>query len=243
MRIREVTVTVENLDSAATFYRDVLKMPVEQEPDRVAVTIGRSRFVIAHGERFDGVHHLAFGISPHEFDHARAWLKRRVDLIPAGGSDVIIGPAGWDSRSLYFLGPENILLEFIARQADAGIPKGDGSVPRPFSISEVGISVPDTGAAVHEVTQALRLPAFPPQEPDFAPVGDHDGLLIIVDEDRIWFPTRVLRPARGPLAVSIEAGQPAHVALTKNVIVSAAPAGREPAESLSTLLDRAGRNG
>jgi catechol 2,3-dioxygenase-like lactoylglutathione lyase family enzyme len=225
MKIREVVVTAHNLDAAATFYRDVLKMPVQEDPARVTVTVGHSRLVIVRGEPFDGVHHVAFGISPHDFDYARAWLKRRVDLIHAGGSEVIIGPAGWDSRSVYFLGPDDTLLEFIARQADAGLTTADSEVPQPFSISEIGISVPDTSAAVGEVTEALRLPTFPPQEPDFAPVGDHDGLLIIVDQDRIWFPTQVLHPAQGSLTVRIETpDQLADVALTEKVTLSAAPA-------------------
>ncbi|MEU4195541.1 VOC family protein [Kribbella sp. NPDC026611] len=225
MKIREVAITVRRLDAAASFYRDVLRMPVEEEPDRVTVRVGRSRLVIVRGEQFEGVHHVAFGISPHDFDHARAWLKGRVDLIPAGGSEVIIGPAGWDSRSVYFLGPEDILLEFIARQADAGLPATDGQVPRPFSISEIGISVPDTAAAVGEVTRALRLPTFPPQQPGFAPVGDHDGLLIVVDQNREWFPTQVLRPAHGPLTVTIDTPhEPTSIALTKKVTITAATA-------------------
>ncbi|TCC37407.1 VOC family protein [Kribbella capetownensis] len=225
MKIREVVVTSHNLDAAATFYRDVLKMPVEKEPARVLVTIGRSRLVIARGEQFDGVHHLAFGISPHAFDHAHAWLKSRVALIRAGGDDVIIGPAGWDSESVYFLGPDDTLLEFIARQADAGVPAADGDVPRPVSISEIGISVPDTSAAVGVVTAATGLPTFPPQERDFAPVGDHDGLLIIVDQDRVWFPTQVLHPAHGSLTVRIETpDQLADIVITEKVTISTAPA-------------------
>jgi len=224
LRIREISMTARSLPAAATFYRDVLQLPVDEQPGRVTVTVGQSRLIIASGPEFDGVHHVAFGISPHEFDRARTWLKGRVELIPARGSDVIIGPAGWDSRSLYFLGPEDILLEFIARQADAGVPATDDVVPRPFSISEVGITVPDTSAAVDAITRAQRLPTFPPQEPDFAPVGDHAGLLIIVDQDRVWFPTQLLRPAQGSLTVRIETSrQSTDVALTEKVTISAAP--------------------
>lgn len=129
MKIHEVTITAQRLDAAAAFYRDVLQIPVEVQPDRVSVTIGSSLLNLVPGEEFDGVHHLAFGISPHDFDSARTWLNQRVDPIAAGDSVVIEGPEGWNSRSVYFLGPEGIVLEFIARAADAGEPAGDGTTP------------------------------------------------------------------------------------------------------------------
>jgi len=221
MKIREVTLTARRLDAAAAFYRDVLRMPVDEQPNRATVTIGSSRLVLVPGDQFDGVHHLAFGISPHDFDLVRRWLNQHVEPIVAGASEVIDGPEGWNSRSLYFLGPEDILLEFIARQADAEIPGGDGVAPRPFSISEVGMGVPDARAAVRELTEALGLPTFPPQETHFAPVGDHDGLLIVVDQERVWFPTRTHRAAHGPLTVRIEAPRhPGDVTLTEKVTVT-----------------------
>ena len=222
MKILEVAITVRELDTAAAFYRDVLGMPVEELADRVIVTAGFSRLVMTAGEHFDGVHHVAFGIAPHDFDRARTWLKDRVDLTVAGGSDVFAGPPGWDSRSVYFPGPEDIVLEFIARDADAEVPRADGVLPRPFSISEIGVSVPDTKAAVGELTDGLGVPTFPPQQADFAPLGDHDGLLIVVDQARAWFPAYENHASDGPLTVRLDApDQPAHITLTHNTTITA----------------------
>ena len=223
MQIREVSITARHPDAAAAFYRDVLRMPVDAQSDRVTVTIGSSQLIITPGDQFEGIHHLAFGISPHDFDLARRWLNEQIEPIIAQGSDVIDGPAGWNSQSVYFHGPEEILLEFIARQADAEIPGGTGPVPRPLSISEVGIGVPDVGAAVRELADTLGLPTFPPQEAQFAPVGNHDGLLILVDDERVWFPTRTHQAARGPLTARIHA--PKHsrdVAITAYTTITAA---------------------
>ncbi|MCM6773397.1 hypothetical protein NDR87_07925 [Nocardia sp. CDC159] len=204
MRIREVALTATDLRAQADFYRDVLRLPTEQSADRLRVDIGTSRLIITRDEAFAGVHHLAFGITPGDLDTALAWLRERVELIRANGSELIDGPEGWLSRSLYFHGPEGIVLELIARQADTDRTGGDGSTPRLLSISEVGIGVPDVPAAVRTLAETFDLPPFPPQLPDFAPVGDHDGLLILARTDRIWFPTESDRPARGPLAVHIE---------------------------------------
>lgn len=223
MKISEVSITARHPDAAAAFYRDVLRMPVDEQSDRVTVTIGSSQLIITPGDQFEGIHHLAFGISPHDFDLARRWLNEQIEPIVAQGSDVIDGPAGWNSQSVYFHGPEEILLEFIARQADAEIPGGTGPVPRPLSISEVGIGVPDVGAAVRELTDTLGLPTFPPQEAQFAPVGNHDGLLILVDHERVWFPTRTHQAARAPLTARIHA--PKHsrdLAITAYATITAA---------------------
>lgn len=204
MKISGVTLTVQDLARSVHFYRAVLDLPVEQNVDRAVVHAGSSRLTLIPGQRFDGVHHVAFGIVPSEFELAHTWLSERVSLIVADGSEIIVGPTGWNSRSLYFLGPEDIILELIARDADAETILGNGESPRILSISEIGIGVPDVPTTVRILAQELALPPFCSQGEKFAPVGDHDGLLIVVDQDRIWFPTRSLRPANGPLDVQIE---------------------------------------
>lgn len=156
------------------------------------------------GDAFDGVHHLAFGILPAEFEQAHAWLSARVPLLVKNGHEIFVGPCGWDSRSVYFLGPDDIILEFIARDADANVDSDYKENPRILSISEIGIAVADVPAAVKRLSDELALPPFFDQDETFAPLGNHDGLLILVQQDRIWFPTKSLRPARGPLSVGIE---------------------------------------
>lgn len=221
VKIRQVALTVARLDPAATFYRDVLELPVVAHDERVTVTIGSSRLVLEPGDSFDGVHHLAFGIAPADFELARRWLSQRVELILVDGSEVIEGPAGWNSRSVYFLGPEGIVLEFIARDADAHVPAGQGQFPRPLSLSEVGIGVPDVTEAVHALTRDLGLPVFPPQGTQFAPVGGHDGLIILVDQERIWFPTEALQAARGPVTVELAAPRAGRLSLRQSATVFA----------------------
>ena len=126
MKIGQASLTVSRLDQAADFYRDILELPVVARDGSATVTIGSSRLVLEPGEDFDGVHHLAFGIAPVDFELARTWLSQRVEPIVVDGSEVIEGPEGWNSRSVYFLGPEDIVLEFIARDT-SGIAAGPGA--------------------------------------------------------------------------------------------------------------------
>ncbi|AHH16911.1 glyoxalase-like domain-containing protein [Nocardia nova SH22a] len=208
MKIFEIALTATSLDSSAEFYRDLLGLAVSEKDGGIVVEVGSSRLVVSEGVAFEGVHHLAFGISPHDFDPAYRWLGQRTPLVSLEGVDFFDGPAGWDSRSVYFRGPDGILLELIARQADRAEPATDGEAPRLLSISEVGIAVPDVGAAVRDLAASFGLPAFTPQLPGFTPVGGHDGLLILVDADRTWFPTERDMPAGGPVTVDIDAAVP-----------------------------------
>ncbi|MGV9679427.1 VOC family protein [Nocardia sp. NPDC003482] len=199
MHIREVTITATDLDENLTFYRDVLNLPVDTTPSGLRITIGTSRLVITQGPEFDGVHHLAFDIPPQGLDLAYTWLRDRLDPIRVNGEEIVDGPPGWSSRSIYFRGPDDIVLEYIARQAHSHERGADGRTPRLLSISEIGIGVADLPAAVATLDETFALPHFPPQLPTFAPLGDHDGLLILADTDRIWFATESDHPARGPI--------------------------------------------
>jgi len=221
VKIRKVAITARHLPASAAFYRDVLQMPVVEHADRVTVRIGSSELILTRAEMTDGVHHLAFGIAPNEFDSMHQWLNQRVDIITVNGSQVVDGPETWNSQSLYFLGPEDILLEFIARQADIEVRGNDGDVPQPLSISEIGIGVVDVAATARELTTTLGLPTFPPQLPRFAPIGSHDGLLIVADQQRPWFPTFTHRPAQGRLTALINAPTPQQLNLADNITVSA----------------------
>lgn len=221
MKIRQVTLTVTRPDRAATFYRDALQLPVVADGGRVTVAIGSSRLVLEHGDQFEGLHHLAVGIAPANFELARKWLAQRVEPIVVDGSEVIQGPDGWNSRSVYFLGPEDIVLEYIARDADGHLPAGAGPVPQPLSLSEVGIAVPDVSEAVRTLNRDLGLPAFPPQGRQFAPVGGHDGLIILVAQERTWFPTQGMQAAHGPVIVDLAAPHPGQLSLRESATVLA----------------------
>lgn len=204
MKILNVSITVCDVAKAAQFYRDILLLPVDVTPTGAEVVIGSSRLTLTAGGSFEGVHHLAFGILPAEFELAHEWLARRVSLLQAGSSDVFFGGDDWKSRSLYFLGPEGIILEFIARDADASTASSNGETPQMLSISEVGIGVDDVLDTVATLSEELAIPTFYDYSNTFASMGSDDGLLIVVNQERLWFPNKISQPARGPLTVQIE---------------------------------------
>ena len=110
--------------------------------------------------------------------------------------------AAWDgARAVYFRDPEQNVVEVLARPE-----------PRPeLTLAEVGLPVEDVRTAV-ETLADLGLEPYRDWDETFAPLGDADGLLIVVRVGRGWFPYDV--PAgTAPIEVSVEGVGSGEVAL------------------------------
>lgn len=98
-----------------------------------------------------------------------------------------------------------MLLELIARhhmRDNSTVPFSTASL---LGISEVGVAVDDdAAAAATAVHEAFGLTRFDTGGPGFAPVGDHQGLLILVSTSRTWFPTTNLVPSKAALTITLD---------------------------------------
>jgi catechol-2,3-dioxygenase len=143
-----------------------------------------------------GAYHCAITVPKDRFAEAKAWLQERVPLLERNGLDEFTLATPWNSQSVYFAGPDDgILLELIARH---DLPAASSSSSRFSSadllrVSEAGLAVPDVPAAVDAWQNAFGLPVFSTAAAEFTPLGDHDGLLIVVRQGRPWFPPRQSR--------------------------------------------------
>jgi catechol-2,3-dioxygenase len=115
-------------------------------------------------------HHFAFHVADLE-----PW-KQRLDV----GEEHDFSSWG-RARAVYFRDPEHNVVELIARPQ-----------ARPeLSIAEVGLPVEDVPAAVEALQRELDLTMYDDGGETFAPLGDDDGLLIVVRVGRGWFPVGV----------------------------------------------------
>jgi hypothetical protein len=135
-------------------------------------------------------HHLAFHTT--SFD---PW-RRRLDLTEEHDF------SGWDgARAVYFRDPEDNIAELIARPA-----------PRPeLAIAEVGLPVGDVPKAVEALAE-LGIEPYREGDENFVPLGDADGLLIVVRTGRGWFPHDVPAGAAS-IEVTVEGVRPGEVAV------------------------------
>lgn len=191
MKLRRLQLKAANLAAQAAFYREVLRLPVEADGERVVVTAGHSEIEFtqaAEGEK--PFYHFAFTIPENRLEGAMEWLEPRCRIENIKKSRrKTIQFRNWDAEACYFFDPAGNILEFIAHH-----PLGNG-VGAPFSeehilhVSEIGLvvpSVPDTEALVGKT---LGLGPYRGSSENFAPLGDINGVLIVVPQERIWLPT------------------------------------------------------
>ncbi len=88
----------------------------------------------------------------------------------------------WNSHSVYFEDPAGNILELIARHTM------NNSVDRPFDpkqdilcISEIGVPTRDVPAAVDHLAE-LGLMTYKTRNDSFNPIGDDNGLLMVVED-------------------------------------------------------------
>lgn len=193
--------TVTDVSAATEFFTDVLELPARREAGTSTMSVGCSTLRLLGAPASSGVHHLAFDVPPDAFDDHRDWLAGKVTLLrSADGSCEFEGPSAWNSRSVYFEGPDRMVLELIGRRER---PRASERVPDLVSVSEVGIAVPSVAAAVHQVEVALGATVLGSASDEFAPVGDHDGLLILVRPGRGWLPVFDVEAQPRPVRVYV----------------------------------------
>ncbi len=134
-------------------------------------------------------YHFAFNIAPDRFAAAKAWLAKRVPLLrDSTGADEFYSE-NWNAHMVYFRDPAGNIVEWIARHTLPREATPWPAIPATLGISEIGLSTPDVPQAVAALQTQLGAPIYRgPGSDTFIPVGDEDGLLIVVQEGRIWFP-------------------------------------------------------
>lgn len=197
MRILQLVLPVSDVAEVGAYFSDVLQLPVNGD----SVQIGWTRLQLrAAGSDPVGGVHLAFNVPANRFVAATEWLLARAPLQTdaKGEAHFTFGDA-WASESIYFEGPDGLILELIGRRR---LPASERAGPFHGSeltcVSEVGLPTADVPALRARAEAALALRPLSTPTPHFAALGDDEGLLIAVDATRAWFPEqKVLPNARG----------------------------------------------
>ena len=216
MRIIELTLPVSDVAIAAAYFRDVLQMAVED--DHVSVGWSTIRLQEA-GDRPVGGVHLAFNVPDNRFAEAMAWLRARSPLQhDPEGKDYFALESSWQSQSVYFTGPDGLILELIGRRRlPASSRMGAFHGSEITCLSEVGLSCTSVDRTREHCAHLFHLQPLSTPSPAFAPMGDDEGLLILVDARRPWFPEKKELPRGHGLSVLID-DVPAGIAAADAVV-------------------------
>jgi len=202
--ITDVRVATADVSEAARFYREVLELPVALSPGAATVAVGRSTITLFDTPGSNESNHFAFTIPRNRFRAATEWLSPRVELMSwDDGETELRLSEPWNSESVYFRGPDGIILELITRQHLHNATDDPFTSAQLLCVSEVGLSTPDVSQAFSDIRRVLGVETFAGESPDFTTAGDQNGLLILVTEGRPWFPTDDVGASTRSLAVSV----------------------------------------
>ncbi|AWH26947.1 hypothetical protein [Stenotrophomonas sp. YAU14D1_LEIMI4_1] len=202
MRLLHLTLPVSNVETVADYFRDVLQQRVIGHH----VHIGWSTIDLQPaGTRATGGVHLAFNVPDNRFPEAMGWLRERTPLQRnPEGVDYFALESSWQSQSVYFTGPDGLILELIGRKRlPAGTHTGAFHGSELQCLSEVGLPSDDVDAVRADVSARFGLQPLSPPSAQFAPMGDDEGLLIVVAADRRWFPEQKDLPNAQGLVLQI----------------------------------------
>ena len=197
MRITVLQLPVSNVATVGAWFAEVMQLPVHGDAVQIGWTTLQLR---AAGRHPVGGVHLAFNVPADRFEAATAWLLARSPLQrnAAGQAHFTFGDR-WNSESIYYDGPDGLILELIGRRRlPASGRRGEFHGSELTCVSEVGLPTHEVATLAARAEAAFGLLPLSPPTPHFAALGDDEGLLIVVDATRHWFPEqKVLPNARG----------------------------------------------
>ncbi|MEO6695495.1 MAG: hypothetical protein ABIY50_11115 [Ignavibacteria bacterium] len=188
MDIKEIVLETHSIDKLINFYSDILELEVVREENAISIKAGLSDLkFINSGENENPFYHFAFDIPENQFKAAKLWISGKLDLITLNDQDEF-DFKNWNAHSVYFYDPAGNIVELIARHnlQNASDEKFTGNSI--LKISEMGLPVRDPSMFYEKLKQVLELPNFSGDMKTFIAAGDEDGLFIIVNEGRNWFP-------------------------------------------------------
>ncbi|MGZ8552235.1 MAG: VOC family protein [Chitinophagaceae bacterium] len=193
MNILEIQLLSTDIPRTKKFYNEILGMEILYADDSsVKFSAGLSTLVFKKASKNDPFYHFAFNIPANKFEEAHEWASEKVQLLPIASTSTVADFKNWNAKAFYFYDNNHNIVELIARfglENNSDRPFDGSSI---YSISEMGIVVNNAKDYSRMMLEAHSLSFFSRQPPmdDFAAIGDDNGLFIVVNDKRNWYPTR-----------------------------------------------------
>lgn len=193
MKLTHIQIQSNNIQQTTTFYQDILDLPIiEKTKESVSIQAGNSVLEFVENPQFNSIYHFAFNIPENKLDEAIEWCKSKVDLIFIEDQKVITNFKNWNVNAVYFYDNNGNLLEFITRHDLDNAQTEAFSSKAILNISEIGIVNENPLELGKQLIAQYGLEFFNKNDNSelFAAVGDDEGLLIMVQPNRSWYPTQ-----------------------------------------------------
>ncbi|MEO7706212.1 MAG: hypothetical protein ABIV92_16400 [Thermoflexales bacterium] len=192
-------------DRLGLFYASAFGLQVSATGEGIEAQSKGSRLVFERAAAPVVPYHFAFNISERKIEGAADWIRSRAVTLREPGSEIdIFHSDSWDADSIYFSDPDGNIVELIARHSIPNPETSTFDVCDIGDVSEIGVPEDRAGDLRRRLISEAGLPAYGESSREFLPLGDEHGLLIVVNEDRAWFPERRSPARRQALRVEAE---------------------------------------
>ncbi len=162
-------------------------------------------------------YHFAINIPENQIEAATSWLSKRCTLIHDSAGKSLFEFSNWNAHSIYFLDAAGNILELIARHELVHVSQTKFSSASFLNISEIGLATPNLPELRDWLCDKFGLETYRADRYapgiSFCPLGDANGLLILVAQTREWYPDTGVQAQVWPTEITMR-GQAAaeHVA-------------------------------
>jgi hypothetical protein len=206
MLIEKLVLQTADIEGLKSFYGTTLGMELRAiSKSGFAIRAGSSQLEFVQAKKgTQPSYHFAFNIPCNQLQEAVTWLNDKVQLLWIADYDGTIADfSSWQAQAVYFFDPAGNIVEFIARSGLNNTADSPFLPSKITNISEAGLVFPAGmyDAAVESLLADYDLAYFCRQAPlpQFRAIGDDEGLLICVPENRVWYPTKNIFSAVHPL--------------------------------------------
>lgn len=193
MDIIELLLPANNLEETERFYAQLLEFDiVHKEENSISFLVGSSKLIFYKADHPSN-YHFAFNIPKNKLEEAIEWILQKTELIKVENNSYITDFENWNAQAVYFYDNEQNILEFITRADLCNLSSEAFSVKSILNISEIGIVDDEPLKLAEQIIAQTQLDYFEkgPKREDFVALGDDNGLFVISNPHRNWYPTGI----------------------------------------------------
>lgn len=192
MKILEIQILTDDIKATEKFYTETLGFhSICKDLNSISFSAGYSVLTFKQSHKLNPTYHFAFNIPNNKLEESINWITEKLDIIKVSGNSIIANFADWNAKAIYFYDNNRNILEFITRYDlnNSTDKTFDGSSIQ--SISEIAIVTDNVAELTDQLIENYKISLFPKQKrrENFTALGNDNGLLIISQTNRNWYPT------------------------------------------------------
>ncbi|MBS1652346.1 MAG: VOC family protein [Bacteroidetes bacterium] len=193
MKIQELTLLTNNLSETKNFYQKTIGFQkISETETSISFAVGTSILIFELTEKNQNPkYHFALNIPTNTLNDAINWTLQRTSLIKTENS-FITDFENWKAKAIYFFDNNRNILEFICRTELNNPTDKPFSVETILNINEIGLVIDHPLQIGNEIIEKTKIEYFAkgPKREDFVAIGNDNGLFVISNPNRNWYPTQ-----------------------------------------------------